>query len=538
MKKIVVLLALLFLFPGIVKAETFYAGNPVEEVPLYLDKISKQSYRYFKTAYRRSDNVLVYCVEPDKLLSVVDNYYPIIQNQEKALDISKEQWRRIELLSYFGYGYENHKSEKWAAITQYLIWHTVLPDGWFLTFTDGYGGDFKNIHQVYTDEIENLIKNFETTPSFQNEKFKITKNNNLILKDENNVLDNYHITSNSDLKVSIENNELHVSASKNGEYHLEFVRGEYVPTKLYLSDNNQAVVATDGVPEKRFSIDITVESGSIKIKRLIDNYLDNEGTNENAVYEIIDSNNNKQIMSTNSDGEIILKDLPIGELNIKELNPSIGYEKDTNEYKINIKNNSEVLLEIQPKLIKKQVNIIKKYLNDGENLLPNEKDAIFSVLKESDIKLTDKTNEYGKVTFLIPYGHYIISQNSTMINYELMKDYNIFIENSNEETLTFINYKKEPSKEEFVPDKEIEIEIPSEIIDIEENLPSEPDDEIQDEIIVNDELKEDIIERLPVSMPEESVQISNPKTGDNLTLYLIILTGSWIVLTKILRKMQ
>ncbi len=528
MKKIVLLFVLLFVLPGIVNAEMFYAGNQVKEVPIYLDKITKQSYRYFKTAYRKSDNSLVYCADPSKLLSTTDEYYYIVNDQEKALGISKDKWRRIELLAYFGYGYENHIDEKWKAITQYLIWQTVLPEGWFLTFTDGYEGEFKNVHEKETEEIESLITKFETKPSFQNETFKISKNNALVLKDNNNILNNYNLVSNTDLKVTIENNELKITGTKNGVYNLEFVRGKYYPTKLYLSNENQAVVSTDGSPENKFSITVIVESGNVTIKRKYNNYLDNESTIENAIYKIVDSEHNEQILATNKDGEIILKDLPIGELTIKELNPSIGYEKDENEYTIDVLNNNEIILEINPQLIIKKVNIIKKYLIEEENLLPNEVDSFFMVLKNNESKILEKTNDNGLVTFMIPYGNYVISQKSSVLNYELMKDYNIFIKNSQEETLTFINYKKKSSedilKDESVSEENI-IEKEETNIEFESNT---RDEDLSDPITFD----KDMIDNIPEVIPE------NPQTGDNLRKYLWLIISSGVILIKIIRKMQ
>lgn len=561
MKKLFLLLVVAVLLPLGVKAEMFYAGEQVKEVPIYLDKITKQSYRYFKTAYRTSDNVLVYCVEPDKLLNLKQDYTHVTDKQWEELNISKEKWRRIELLGYFGYGYKNHTSEKWAAITQYLLWQTVLPEGWFLTFTDGYEGEFKNIHEKETKEIESLLKNFETLPSFENENFKITKNNKLILKDTNGVLSNYKLVSQTALNVSINNNELVVEGVENGEYTLEFVRGEYKPTKLYLSSNDQAVISTDGEPENRFKITVVVESGNLTLKRKLDNYLENDSTVENATYEIIDSESNKHILTTNKNGEIELFDLPLGVVKIKELTPSTGYEVDNKIYNIEIKSNENVVLEVNPKLIMKKVNIIKKYLLPSQSLLPSEANSVFSVVKNSEYKLTSVTDNNGLVSFLIPYGKYTITQNSTILDYELMPDYEIFVENSVEETLTFINYKKpvteeipeespdipndsEESKEDILP--ETENKEPSE--DKEEILDNKENDSLtnnEDNNLENSNNKP--IETVPsknlnnVNDKEPSKEqptIENPKTEDNFLRYFSLLLLSSFILGKIIRKMQ
>lgn len=532
MKKVLFLVVIL-LMPVVVSAESFYVGEDVKDVPLYLDKISSQRYRYFKPAYRISDNDLAYCVEPSKLINTSKEYFYVTEKQWESLNVSYDVWRRLELLAYFGYGYENHNTDKWKSITQYLLWQSVLPNGWFLTFTDGFGGDFKNIHINETEEIENLIRNFETVPSFAGENFKITKNNKLVLKDLNNVLENYKLVTDSNLDVQMINNELIIDGNINGDFVLEFVRGDFVPTKLYLTDNAQALIATDGVPEKSFSIKVKVESGNLLIKRGYNDYLDNESVKENAVYEIIDSENNKYILTTDYMGELKVNDLPVGQVTIKELNPSLGYEKDDNIYTIFIKDNEVVTLEIEPKLIIKKINIIKKYLIEEHNILPNEVDSFFSVLKDEKYMLTDKTDTAGMVSFLVPYGHYVIKQDSTLLGYKLMEDYPFFVQDSNDEYLTFVNYKeviqdKEESSKDELEEKEEEIPNVDIVEDDKEKLP---------EVDVKQE-------KIPVVIPDNIIQpskniiVENPNTGDTLYNYSFKFVIAGLILLKIIRKMQ
>lgn len=546
MKKLIILFIGLILIPINVFAETFYAGKEVKEVPLYLDKISKQSYRYFKTAYKTSDNNLVYCVEPSKLLNVNANYNLVTSNQAAILNISNEQWNRIESLVHFGYGYNNHLEEKWAAITQYLIWQTVLPDGWFLTFTDGYGGEYKNIHEKEVNEIESLIKEFNQLPSFENKSFSLTKNEVLILNDKNNVFKNYQLVNNSSLDVKKDNNNLEVRANENGQFELLFKRGNYIPTNLYVSDQDQAVVSINNGLEKTFKISINVSSGNLKINRKLDNYLDNDSSVENATYEIIDSHLNKHILSTDKFGEILLEDIPTGKTIIKEINPSEGYISDEKIYEIDITNNFTSVLDIEPELIKKNINIIKKYLIEETNFLPNEVNSCFSITKNDTIKLMDKTNEFGTVSFLVPYGKYEIVQNSGIINYLLMDNYLLNVTDNIEENLTFINYKKEEIVEkDNHPDDNIPIdkEIPVEDPPTEEKIDRIPDiEEIenlngQEELIIHESQNEAIIEE---SNNNNYIldKVENPKTGSSLINNLLILIKIEVILVIILKKMQ
>ena len=109
-----------------------------------------------------------------------------------------------------------------------------------------------------------------------------------------------------------------------------------------------------------------------------------------------------------------------------------------------------------------------------------------------------------------------------------MKDYNIFIKNSQEETLTFINYKKKSSedilKDESVSEENI-IEKEETNIEFESNT---RDEDLSDPITFD----KDMIDNIPEVIPE------NPQTGDNLRKYLWLIISSGVILIKIIRKMQ
>lgn len=507
MKKIF-LLALLFI-PVFVSGETFYAGSDVTSVPIYVDKITKKSYRYFKTAYRSSDNVLVYCVEPEKLLSVTADYQKNLTAQQQHLNISSTTWQRLEELAYFGYGYENHTDLKWAAITQFLIWQTVLPENWFISFTDGYGGSFKNVHEKEVNEIENLIEEFNVLPSFQNKTYNVSKNGLLNLRDTNLAFQYYDIVDDSQIDYQKTNNEIKFNTSKNGTYKLSFRRNEYKATPLYTSVNNQSVIATDGVLSKQFALTINITSGNLKITRKHDNWLSNEGSNAGAKYEILDSNGTKWYKETNEDGEIILNDLPIGKAIINEITPSLGYEKDLQSYEINIVNNEKTQLIIEPRLIKKPVNIQKFYLN-GNEIIPEE-GAEFTLNKDQNV-LTFVTNRDGIALFELPFGNYLLKQTKTLPNYQLAPDQFINVEDNKKITLYFLNKKIE----------EKEIENPPK-----ENLPS-----LKEKFDQKNSLNESKFDNHESHILDNNVypEIINPKTNDNIFYYIFRLVVSIILL--------
>ena len=130
--------------------------------------------------------------------------------------MTKEQWQRISLLAYYGYGYENHTSTKWYAITQILIWRTADPSGNFY-FTDGLNGsrnDSLFINEI--NEIESLVNNHYKVPNFNETNITLPIGNTITLTDINGVLKDYKITNESNVSSSIDNNNLTITANNIG----------------------------------------------------------------------------------------------------------------------------------------------------------------------------------------------------------------------------------------------------------------------------------------------------------------------------------
>ncbi|MBO4956228.1 MAG: hypothetical protein J6C50_00080, partial [Rickettsiales bacterium] len=96
-----------------VKAET-YTGQaiwPSEHISnIYIKKFRADGYIKWQQArfIRRSeDNKFVYCLQP---YVEIDNNLPYynIERQDYAsvLNMTEEQWDRVSLLAYYGYGYD------------------------------------------------------------------------------------------------------------------------------------------------------------------------------------------------------------------------------------------------------------------------------------------------------------------------------------------------------------------------------------------------------------------------------------------------
>ena len=89
-------------------------------------KGSTRKYQQMTVITRNSDNQFVYCIEPGTPIASGSTIYQGQDfNQSYIANITNEQWRRISLLAYYGYGYANHTDIKWYSVTQVLIWQSV-----------------------------------------------------------------------------------------------------------------------------------------------------------------------------------------------------------------------------------------------------------------------------------------------------------------------------------------------------------------------------------------------------------------------------
>jgi hypothetical protein len=183
MKKVISLIILLFIclfcLSNNVFATKFYEGDYISGE--YISKVNDGKIHYLTMKFINDSNGnVLYCMEPfvkfyeDYDYSKSDNY----KNYDSSI------LRKVELLSYYGYGYKNRTSSKWYVITQYLIWKTVSSND--IYFTDKLNG--KKITK-YTNEMNELL-------------------NDVNKHDINNLVVNYDVDYNSNLELDLSGYEI------------------------------------------------------------------------------------------------------------------------------------------------------------------------------------------------------------------------------------------------------------------------------------------------------------------------------------------
>lgn len=453
MKKIILLIIFLSLFMTIkieVQAEVYtdriYTAKELEGITYAKEKNGEITPRKAKMIKRESDNQIVYCLEPFVLLEEYADYKGYDFSQDKLLKISKEQWKRVNLLSYYGYGYKDHNDEKWYSITQILIWRTVDKTADFY-WTDSYKGKRVDKYLTEIEELEQLIRNHDIKPSFDSDTFDMSIYSSLAITDSNNVLSSYEIINDDEVNAKISGNKL-IITSDNVEKNINIRlikrdRDHHALPIVYISTSSQAVISVGSYDSVYSNLNVSINSGEIKILKLDEDtnstVPQGEGQLIGAVYEVYTEDNQlvgNIVIDQNNMGS--LKKLKYGKYKIKEKTSGIGYKIDPKEYTVEVNSkNKTIEVKLTNEVIKRKIRIQKYFAADDDKKLV-EKNITFQIFdKDGNLFKEVTTNEYGIIELELPFGSYIVKQLNTTDGYAKVED---FIINVNDDSNDIIEY--------------------------------------------------------------------------------------------------
>ena len=409
-----------------------YVNNP------YYYRVWDNNVDNAKLTFYKLDGKVAYCIEPGA--HITDNIY--LEASIDSLGLSENILKEIKLIGYYGYEYPGHDNINYHIATQALIWEKLRNmDVSFWTEKGKRGSEI--IVENEKNEILRLIKNHELKPNIDS-NITISKDKEYVFEDSNNVLNNFEIIdNNSNLNVSIQNNNLFVKGDI-GDYELTLRK------KKYDNDKSILFVGSDGISQKMmtlrvddeiiYKINIHIVGGKIILHKLDSNTLTNKtignSTLENAKYGIYDLDNNLiDTITTNELGEGISNLLKLDKYIIKEIESSYGYELDLNSYEVELNlNNLEVNLDVYETLKEIDVTIIKTVEGDL-SLLSTESNITFQIFFKDNHELFKEitTNKDGVSKFKLPYGIYLIHQVNTNPGFLKADDFEIIINEEKEE---------------------------------------------------------------------------------------------------------
>ena len=427
----------------IVNAET-YRGDFVKgdyiESRVYINKKQPNGNIRWQRAYtiiQQSTGQVVYCLEP--MVDIVDGaiYNLTTEDYAGAQNLTAEQYDRIKLLAYYGYGYGNHTSTNWVSITQTLIWRTTRPD---MEFYYSWGAMAENRDDsIFANEIaelNSLVANHYKRPSFNTNTIETVIGKTETITDSNNVLSKYRVRTQNNVTATIDGNKLNVTTTGvgDGEVTLEKVDGRFGldPVIFYAIDSQNIIKPGDPKPVLA-KINLKIYGGTITPHKLDEETKDNtpqgEATLEGAVYGIYNENDEKVgTVTTGEDGSVTSDYLPsLGKFYLKEETPSKGYELDTRKYPFEITiDNLNPEIEVYEKVIKVKYNLTKVIAQNNTGNMTPEVGVKFAFIDKNGKTVQELTTDNeGKLSVELPYGTYTVRQLTSTPGHEKVEDYTL-----------------------------------------------------------------------------------------------------------------
>ena len=433
MKKILYFVAFIFLLTinwyNVKAKEVTLVRQRIGDLYTYYYDDNYERYRFlFLNKYLFGENY-AYCLELGK--NINNNFYTYSTSFDD-INIENDDMEYIKLVSYYGYDYPGHETDRYYMAAQELIWSKLsnINVKWVENM------DPQKLVEVTPEkeEIESLVANHNKLPSFDQETIDIIKGETVVLQDNNNVISNYKSNSNY---VRIEGNNLIIDANidtnkiiltKNSNTDKVFL--------LYTNGTSQKMMSSGSVEEIKSIVNLNIIGGSIKINKIdseTGDFPQGEGSLKGAKYNLYNANN--ELVDTFITGEKeYIDNLSIGEYYLKEIEPSKGYRLDEKTYSINLtKEDLDKELILYEEIIKRDIDIFKVYATSETGILYPEENITFEIYdNKSNLvdKITTDTDGYAHLN--LPFGTYTIKQINSTEGYEKISDQIITIDKYDE----------------------------------------------------------------------------------------------------------
>lgn len=376
---------------------------------------------------------VAYCIEP----TVSDNGSVNLSTWAKT-GLSDNIKERVLLIGYYGYTYPGHKTKKYRAATQCMIWEAIMGSGSWCKINTKHWSAGSNIDlSAERKEINRLILEHSKTVSFNGEVYKVQVGETLNLTDTNNILSNFSVAAdNAEYNVNGNNLSLKpytdkatISFTKNQAYSSDYkiFVGNKVQNQL-IPGNVDPTIARIKLNTYYGGVELTKEDSETKTPQ-------GDATLKGAEYGIYNKNDELITkLTTDESGKATSEQvLAYGEYYIKEISPSNGYLLDENKYEFESKGTENYSLNVKEQVIKANININKYYLPFETNEKTPEDNVNFDLLDSKGNKIKELiTDENGVISFNLPYGKYKIHQISTKKGFKYASDFEFSIESTND----------------------------------------------------------------------------------------------------------
>lgn len=425
-KRVLVVLLTIVLFLPFIHVKAAYMDSYIDwnlDRSVFAHQYRNGSDHITNLAMITVDGKVAYCIEPG-IVADKGSYYSSTTNINDT-NISWANTKKLSLIGYYGYGYPGHEAKEYYMAAQELIWREMgVENVWWTDAKEG--GNNLNI-DYYKNEILRLVNNYEITPEFDF-KSEYIVGDEFSINDKNNVLDGYELINNDSINIS--GNTLRVKVKDNNNDFILRRKQNGKTTMFYYKDGFQTIGTFEFPYNYEKSYRINHFYGKIIIDKLDYDTNSKEPSSpyaslEGAEYGLYDSEGNLlQIKKTDKNGKVEFDNLVKNNYTVKEITPSRGYTVDKTVSSVFIgTDTSEVIIKSYEKIIKNKIVIIK-VLDDPDNKTCIPEEGILFGIYDLDNNLikVQKTDRNGDLTLELPYGKYILRQESTIEGVDKVKN--------------------------------------------------------------------------------------------------------------------
>ncbi len=233
MKKVLMILVfIIVLIEKQVYAQTNYKLTLEKQKGIYYARKGKDFYKSSQFSVYHVGDTIVYCIEPTKQITTFDY---IDKDNYISLNLSDEEKENIALYGYYGREYPGHDNIKYSMAAQALIWEATSDQKVTFWTLQNEKGDPIDITKEKKEILE-LVSNHKKKPTLPTTITGGLINKEIVIKDENNVLNNYEVVLDSGNEVFIKDNCLHVIPKYAGttEIKLSFKKYDDLPLVVYV----------------------------------------------------------------------------------------------------------------------------------------------------------------------------------------------------------------------------------------------------------------------------------------------------------------
>ena len=404
----------------------------------------------------------VFCIEPMQLFTEGLDYH---EDTAKWDELSEQTRQVIWEISYYGYSYPGHQTEKYYTATQCMIWQAVTG-----TWYQPYEMDGTTIYDISSEmaEINRLRSQPQGRPSFNNQTVKMGLNSPVTLTDTKGTLGNYSITNANGINASVNGNNLTVSiTSENYDKSITFSRNFSARdvNVIYGSAGYQRVIwlASRRDPSPDFKLNFELRYADIEVEKQdseTGNKTQGDATFNGATFAIKDTSGNVLETITTNGSKAKSKKYPVGTtLHVCEVTSPEGYLKNESCNSVTLKDSGDSTpstfgTTIKDQVIKGRIEIAKSIDKDKYGLFQSNiqkpgKGFKFDIILKSTGKVvsTLETDEDGRaISDYLPYGTYVVKEQAST-GYDTLKPFEVKIDK--DQKIYFYNIYNDTIKAEL-----------------------------------------------------------------------------------------